>query len=66
MVKEGFAWRLSCYRNNTIIIQKLNLADTGDESGQVKYSKIIGNNMFNNNIQDCQYDTKFLVPGEKL
>ena len=66
MVKEGYAWRLSCYRNNTIIIQKLNLADTSDESGQVKYSKIIGNNMFNNNIQDCQYDTKFLVPGEKL
>lgn len=65
MVKEGCAWRLSCYRNNTIIIQKLDLADTSADVGQVKFSKIIGNGLFNNNVQDCKFETKFLVPGEK-
>lgn len=66
MVKEGYAWRLSCYRNNTIVIQQLNLADTSDESGQVKFSKIIGNGLFNNLIMNCKFDTKFLVPGETI
>lgn len=66
MVKEGCAWRLSCYRNNTIIVQELNLADTSADTGQVKFSKIIGNGLFKNNIQDCKFDTKFLVPGEKI
>lgn len=66
MVKEGYAWRLSCYRNNTIVIQQLNLADTSDESGQVKFSKIIGNGLFNNSILNCKFDTKFLVPGETI
>lgn len=35
MTKEGTAWRLSCYYDDELLVEKLNLKNTDSESGQV-------------------------------
>lgn len=65
MVKEGKVWRISCGFKDTIVIQRLNLANTSKKEGQVTYQKVItlknGDEELKNNI----LKTEYLIPGQK-
>ena len=67
MTQEGISWRLSCNYHNSIVIEKLNMADTASENGQV-VERI---NIQLQNQEDEVYTTKdlrtmYLVPGQRL
>ena len=66
MTQEGIVWRLSCNYNDEILVEKLSLADTATESGQVieKYNMKL--KTLDEKIDISHLEDDYLVPGQVL
>ncbi|MCX8074274.1 MAG: hypothetical protein N2749_01645 [Clostridia bacterium] len=65
MTMEGYAWRLSCDYEDSIVIEKLNLSATSAENGQVEFRKKINLSKGNETLdtENLKYD--YLIPGQR-
>ena len=65
MSMEGTAWRLSCNYDNSIVIEKLNLFNTTESSGQVAYKKVIRLDEGDETLKQDDLLTQYLIPGQR-
>ena len=67
MVVENVSWRLSADYGDSLTIERLNMANTAKEGGQVSFKKTIKLN----DSEDSKFTLKnlqgeFLVPGQRV